>query len=130
MTLELTISPEAAMSIRDMIQADNEESVVAVFGVVRGTDEHWVLDRVPSLEELTEIGKKALDALPPTITVDYTIGLYKQSRVPREDIYTIGDIKVYVPRHLVDIVGSRKIVLMEGNLAFSPAIDSFHVQRK
>ena len=131
MSVSLRISPAAAEHIGKMFEAYAEEMAVVLMGVVAGTLKTVDGDDPdrPSLAEMAEDGKRLASSLPSKITVEYAIGIKALARLPAEDIHTVDGIKCYLPNQIIELVGSREIVLDNGKLRFEPRLEPREIER-
>jgi len=131
MKVSLRISPAAAKHIGKMFEAYAEEMAVVITGFVAGTLKTVDGDNpdTPSLAEIAEGGKKLASSLPSKITVEYAIGTKALARLPANDVHTVEGIKCYLPNQIIELVGSREIVLDNGTLRFEPRLEPREIER-
>jgi hypothetical protein len=127
MQVSLRISSSAAAFIKKMFERQSEEMALVVTGVVGGTLRTWDSER--PLQEIVKAGSKLASNLPSKIMVEYVIGTKEVDRLPEKDIHVVNGIKCYLPDQIIELIGSREIILEGGMLRFEPRLGPREIER-
>jgi len=117
--------------IKERFEAASTEMVLVVTGFVVGSFREWNsenLERLP-LADLERLGRQQADQLPSKVMIEYSIGTSELSRVPRQYVQVIDEIKCCVPDDLIEVIGNREIVLEKGVLTFAPPLGPIEWER-
>ena len=125
MSISIKLSPAAIELAMVKFGEHQTEMALFVLGVVSNiTQQQLAMDDVQSrnhddlrIEALSLYGQ-----LPRDLIIEYRIGVGERHKVPATDVHFIQGVAFYLPTEMIELIGTRNIVAVDGCLAFSPPL--------